>query len=47
MLLIFLAIFSYVVMFKHGPFEWEQVIGQHDLVTLQELISDVKVDVDK
>ena len=38
---------SYDVMFKHGLFEWEDVIGHQEFVTLQELISDVKAGVDK
>lgn len=31
-------------MLKHGPFEWEYVIGHNELITLQELIADIKVD---
>ncbi|XP_065912688.1 phospholipase D2-like [Dysidea avara] len=37
---------NYDVMFKHGLFEWEDVIGHQEFVTLQELISDVKAGVD-
>ena len=36
--------YSYKLMLKHGPFEWEFVIGHNEFIALQELIADVKVD---
>jgi len=30
-------------MLKHGPFEWEHIIGHNEFVILQELIADIKV----
>ena len=44
MQILYVYICSYQVILKHGPFKWNHVIGHNEFVTLQDLISDIKVD---